>query len=219
MTNYATNYANKSSIFDNGDVIEGHHVKSIYDELGEMPGKIASAVAPAVNGYYYSSASTVSATNSDPSQNRQYFTPLYIAESGYEVTELSVYVTYNASSTTLIAGIYGSADGRPDGSLLASKVTFDTSGTNSARTAATSVPLDRGLYWISCLTTNSNPASVAYITSSSVPIALRTPSSDTCVGYYLDSKTDLLDVSSANSFLQAGPTSIAPLVMAKIEIV
>jgi hypothetical protein len=87
MTNYATNYANKSSIFDNGDVIEGHHVKSIYDELGETPGKIASAVGPTVDGYYYSSASTSGSNSAEtPTQNRQHFTPLYIAENGYTIT-------------------------------------------------------------------------------------------------------------------------------------
>lgn len=34
---YSSNYANKETIFDDGDTIEGDHIKAIYDELGESP--------------------------------------------------------------------------------------------------------------------------------------------------------------------------------------
>lgn len=51
---YASNYAARAAIFDNGDPTDGDHVRSIYDELGASPGErlwpqkvTVSATAPA----------------------------------------------------------------------------------------------------------------------------------------------------------------------------
>lgn len=49
MSDYTTNYTNKATIFDNGDTISGHHVKSLYDELGAAPSDVHSTVADRLN--------------------------------------------------------------------------------------------------------------------------------------------------------------------------
>ena len=49
---YPTNYTNRATIFDNGDAIEGHHIRALYDELGVrpserlMPAKITVSATP-----------------------------------------------------------------------------------------------------------------------------------------------------------------------------
>ena len=45
MTDYPTNYTNKETIFDVSDTIHGHHVKSLYDELGSSPSGSFDTVA------------------------------------------------------------------------------------------------------------------------------------------------------------------------------
>lgn len=41
---YDENYANRATIFDDGDIIEGDHIKAIYDKLGASPGGTAEIV-------------------------------------------------------------------------------------------------------------------------------------------------------------------------------
>lgn len=46
---YASNHSNKETIFDQGDVIEGSHVKALYDMLGSAPHDVHSTMADRLN--------------------------------------------------------------------------------------------------------------------------------------------------------------------------
>lgn len=65
---YSSNYANRATIFESGDVIAGDHVKSLYDEIGPSTPQTVSdttdtlAAADARRLTLYSNASAVTVT-------------------------------------------------------------------------------------------------------------------------------------------------------------
>jgi hypothetical protein len=155
---YSSNWTNRTSIFDNGDTIEGDHVKALYDELGEDPGSIFEGI-----GLPYRSGSFVPLNQGMVSANTFTFDALslwpFLLSRSVMFDRIGVYVTVIGSALTVTRlGIYRStANGTPSTLVSGSEVT--QSGTVLSASTDTgnviSVALTPGRYYAAAVVQGS----------------------------------------------------------------
>ena len=165
---YASNYANRATIFDAGDTIDGDHVRSIYDELGPLPGSLVANLAPSAVGYWYA-PSPGGVSTSVAAANSLTLVPWVVSSSSVTVDRVAVSVTSAGSTGSVIRlGVYGSTDGRPSGSPVADwgPVTTETTG---VRELTISTTVDRGVYWLAAVAQGSPTTYPTTRVPSSVP--------------------------------------------------
>jgi hypothetical protein len=151
---YSSNYENRASIFDSGDVIEGDHFKSLYDELGPSPGSILKAVGvPYKAGAWFNPSRTISdspTTRVNPAGTLE-LSPLVLGQT-ISFDRIGTYVTAAGSTDTVIRlGIYNAnTDGSPSTLVSGSEVTQDGEVVNTATPGGEviSVTLGPGRYYL-----------------------------------------------------------------------
>lgn len=155
---YAGNYAARASIFDNGDIIEGDHVSSLYEELGPAPGSVLEglAVPYRANTWWNVCRSfTSSATNTAGSLR---LWPMLIGRAT-TFNRISVYVTAAGSASTVVRmGIYTSTtNGMPNTLVAGSETTQDGTVVNTSTVAGQTinVTLDPGRYYVGAVSQGS----------------------------------------------------------------
>lgn len=206
---YANNYANRTTIFDTGDVIEGDHIKSIYDELGESPSRIFEGLGvPYKAGTWWNSAQSF-ASNSAKVNGTMNMWPVVLTRS-IMFDAISTYVTVAGSAGTVIRmGIYNAdANGMPSTLVAGSEVTQDGTVVNSATVAgvAINVTLGRGRYYLALVAqgsgtmpTTATGATSLFSVNSGTPTNFTTLMSTRCCGFAITSISGALptDVSSS----------------------
>jgi hypothetical protein len=212
---YSSNYTNRTSIFDTGDVIEGDHVKSLYDELGQSPGNLLDNLSPYVSGWWVSSAGgangSVTATAA-----RMTLTPLVVAQSSASIDRAAVQIITTAGSagSVIRLGIYGSSYGMPSGAPIADWGTVSGTSIAVPELSITTLSLTRGLYWLAAATQGA-PATeptVRYSTSSNWPLAIgntATTGISAATGLYLSGVTGALPTITSVTGSIATPTLVA----------
>lgn len=150
---YSTNYTNRTTIFDAGDIIQGDHIKSIYDELGETPGStvaLADSVAPYAPGYWFSPCNGAT-TTSVLSSNNMTMIPWIVSKTSVSIDRVAIYITSVGSSGSVVRlGLYGSSNGIPSGDPIADWGTVDGTVLNE-RELTISQTVSRGLYWLAAV--------------------------------------------------------------------
>lgn len=148
---YANNYANRATIFDTGDVIEGDHIRSIYDELGESPSLIFEGLGVPYKAGAWWNASQSFGVASAKTANLLILSPMVLTRS-ITFDRISTYVTVAGSAGTVIRmGIYNSdVNGMPTTLVAGSEVTQNGTVVNTATIAGETinVTLGRGRYYL-----------------------------------------------------------------------
>lgn len=138
---YSSNYANKETIFDSGDVIAGDHIKAIYDELGATPAADIAAAGSGGGATVVVKASDETVTNSTTLQNDDDF----VVAIGASETWVFNYYLWVATATnadfkfaitvpTSASVVYADYSSRGSDELLEGSVVSTTGG--SSRTIA-----------------------------------------------------------------------------------
>lgn len=150
---YSLNYTNRASIFDTGDVIEGGHLKSVYDELGESPSHIFEGLGmPYLAGAWFNTARTISGAGVTIT-GRLEMQPLLLDQT-VSFNRISTYVTTVGGVGSVIRmGIYNSdSNGMPSTLVAGSEVTQDgtvlNTSTPGGETLSPEVTLGRGRYYV-----------------------------------------------------------------------
>lgn len=152
---YSSNYANRASIFETGDTIEGDHVEAIYEELGSNPSDIFEGIGvPYRAGGFWSAARTMTSAGTLGTGLLTLW-PLVLTRSvGFD--RIGVYVTSAGSAGTQIRlGIYTSnSSGMPYQLVSGSTATqAGDSGSSTSSTGETiSVTLTPGRYYAAAVT-------------------------------------------------------------------
>ncbi|MGA1076459.1 MAG: hypothetical protein ACO307_15205 [Ilumatobacteraceae bacterium] len=156
---YSSNHTNRSSIFENGDVIEGDHVKSIYDELGEDPGDILSGIGvPYRASTWWNAARTFTTSAVTAAGTLSLWPMVLVRATTFDRIGTYVDTTAGAASTVVRLGIYNSdANGMPSTLVSGSETTQDGTVVNSATVAGStiSVSLGRGRYYLAAVSQGS----------------------------------------------------------------
>lgn len=156
---YSSNHTNRSSIFDNGDIIEGDHVKSIYDELGEDPGDILAGIGVPYRANTWWNACRTFTTSGVATAGALFLWPMVLVRST-TFDRIGTYVdtTAGAAATVVRLGIYNAdANGMPSTLVAGSETTQDGTVVNSATVAGESinVSLGRGRYYLAAVSQGS----------------------------------------------------------------
>ena len=156
---YSSNYTNRSSIFDNGDVIDGEHVKAVYDELGEDPGDILSGIGvPYRASTWWNAARTFTSAGTTTAGLLSLWPMVLVRSTTFDRISTYVDTTAGAAGTVIRLGIYNSdANGMPSTLVSGSETTQDGTVVNSATVAGSTinVALGRGRYYLAAVSQGS----------------------------------------------------------------
>lgn len=156
---YSSNHTNRSSIFENGDVIDGDHVKAIYDELGEDPGDILAGIGVPYRASTWWNACRTFTTSATTTAGDLTLWPMVLVRAT-TINRIGTYVdtTVGAASTVVRLGIYNAdANGMPSTLVAGSETTQDGTVANSATVAGETinVSLGRGRYYLAAVSQGS----------------------------------------------------------------
>lgn len=147
---YGSNYENRASIFDTGDVVEGDHLRSLYEELGPNPGSVLNGIGiPYKSGWWWNAARDLAASPAVPQPGLLELWPMVLDQT-ISFDHISCYVTSAGAATTIIRmGIYDSDSNGMAANLL-DEIDQDGTVVNSSSSTgeAISLTLDRGRYWV-----------------------------------------------------------------------
>jgi hypothetical protein len=156
---YSSNYTNRTSIFDNGDTIDGDHVKALYDELGEDPGDILAGIGiPSRSGSWWNAARTFTSTGTITAGLLSLWPMVVVRTTALNSISTYVDTTAGSAGTVIRLGIYNAdANGMPSTLVAGSEVTQDGTVVNSATVAgqAITVSLGRGRYYLAAVSQGS----------------------------------------------------------------
>jgi len=156
---YSSNHTNRSSIFVNGNIIEGDHVKSIYDELGEDPGDVLAGIGvPYQANAWWNAARTFTSAGTITAGLLSLWPMVLVRSTTFDRIGTYVDTTAGAASTVVRMGIYNSdSNGMPSTLVAGSEVTQDGTVVNSASVAGESitVSLGRGRYYLAAVSQGS----------------------------------------------------------------
>ena len=156
---YSSNYTNRTSIFDNGDTIDGDHVKALYDELGEDPGDIFAGIGiPYRSGSWWNAARTFTSASTTTAGLLSLWPMVLVRTTSFDRISTYVDTTAGSASTVVRMGIYNSdSNGMPSTLVANSEVTQDGTVVNSASVAGESitVSLGRGRYYLAAVSQGS----------------------------------------------------------------
>lgn len=156
---YSSNYTNRTSIFDNGDTIDGDHVKALYDELGEDPGDILAGIGiPYRSGSWWNAARTFTSAATTTAGLLSLWPMVLVRTTSFDRISTYVDTTAGSASTVVRMGIYNSdSNGMPSTLVANSEVTQDGTVVNSASVAGQSitVSLGRGRYYLAAVSQGS----------------------------------------------------------------
>lgn len=207
---YSTNYTNRASIFDTGDVIEGDHIRSIYDELGSNPGSIFEGIGvPYRSGWWWNAARDMSASPAVPAPGLLELWPMVLGQT-ISFDRISCYVTSAGGPSTIIRmGVYSSNSNGLAENLLAQ---VDQNGTvlnsSSFITGETiSLTLDRGRYWVGAATMGTGSPTWPTVHRGTASM-FSIPQVDTNFTTLLSNNAATMAVQLATSSIQTLPASL-----------
>jgi hypothetical protein len=205
---YSSNYTNRATIFDAGDIIQGNHVKSIYDELGSDPGSVLEGLGiPYRSGAFVALAQGMVAAQQFTSGNLSLW-PFLLTRS-VTFDRIGVYVTVIGSTGTNVRlGIYRStADGTPSTLVSGSEVT--QSGTVLSASTDTgnviSVALTPGRYYAAVVVQGSGTSPT--LQRASTPLETVTTGVSTNYAFAHNTNTSCLSIAGVSGSLSADLTS------------